>query len=111
MGCAALNGINMGPGNGHQTTAGNARMTPMRRQERNTRRGCGLRLIAGAAGVLTAVLTLAVPLSAQRAERPAPAPPCVRNRGRQASARPAENAPPDREAHHLRHRAFEIAVA
>src|ERR1035441_5835832 len=71
MGCAALNGINMGPGNGHQTTAGNARMTPMRRQERNIRRGCGLRLIAGAVGVVTAVLTLAVPLSAQRAERPA----------------------------------------
>jgi aminopeptidase N len=43
----------------------------MRRQERNIRRGCGLRLIAGAVGVLTAVLTLAVPLSAQRAERPA----------------------------------------
>ena len=42
----------------------------MRRQERNIRRGCGMRLVAGTAGVLTAVLTLVVPLSAQRAERP-----------------------------------------
>ena len=42
----------------------------MRRQERNIRCGYGLRFIAGAAGILAAGLIMAVPVAAQRAERP-----------------------------------------
>jgi aminopeptidase N len=49
---------------------GKAIMTAMHRQQRNTRRGCGLRFLTGAAGILAAI-TLAAPVAAQRAERPA----------------------------------------
>jgi len=54
--------------------SGCARMRVMRTQEHNTRREYGRRLIAGTADILAAALVVAVvaiPLHAQRTERPA----------------------------------------
>jgi aminopeptidase N len=45
-------------------------MIAMRRQERNIRRGFGLRFFAAAAGILAAGLMMVAPLPAQRAQRP-----------------------------------------
>ena len=60
-----------GPDSQGHTNRGNARMTAMHFENWKTLRLRGLRIAAGAAGVLTAGLLMAVPLAAQRAERPA----------------------------------------